>query len=224
LRLLSRTKSLKRKELGMIVIIDYGAGNLRSVANAIARLGYQPRVTSDPGEVANAQAVILPGVGAAADTMENLERLKLVNPIRQLAADGRPFLGVCIGLQVLFTSTEEGGWHECLGIIPGQVRKLPSGLKIPHMGWNQVKQTISHPIFEGIPDEANFYFVHSYYVEPEDRSLVAGETEYGVRLCSVIARGNLIATQFHPEKSGEAGLRLYGNFIKLALAAKVSGT
>lgn len=205
----------------MIVIIDYGAGNLRSVANAIAKLGYQPRVTSDPGEVVKAQAVILPGVGAAADTMANLKGLKLVNPIRQLITDGRPFLGICVGLQILFASTEEGGGHECLGIIPGRVRRLPSGLKIPHMGWNQVKQKISHPIFEGIPDEANFYFVHSFYAEPEDRSLVAGETEYGVRLCSAIARGNLIATQFHPEKSGQIGLRLYDNFIKLALAAKV---
>jgi glutamine amidotransferase len=205
----------------MIVIIDYGAGNLRSVANAIAKLGYQPRVTSDPREVVKAQAVILPGVGAAADTMANLKRLELASPIRQLATEGRPFLGICVGLQVLFTSTEEGGGHECLGIIPGQVRRLPSGLKIPHMGWNQVKQKISHPIFEGIPDEANFYFVHSFYAEPEDRTLVAGETEYGVRLCSAIARGNLIATQFHPEKSGQIGLRLYDNFIKLALAAKV---
>jgi glutamine amidotransferase len=208
----------------MIVIVDYGAGNLRSVANAIAKLGYQPRITSDPAEVLKAQAVILPGVGAAADTMANLERLGLANPIRQLVTEGRPFLGVCIGLQVLFTSTEEGGGRECLGIIPGRVRRLPSGLKIPHMGWNQVRQTIAHPVFEGIPDEANFYFVHSYYVEPDDRSLVAGETEYGVRLCSVIARGNLIATQFHPEKSGEIGLRLYDNFIKLALPARVRKT
>jgi glutamine amidotransferase len=193
------------------------------VANAIARLGYQPRITSDPSKVVKAQAVILPGVGAAGDTMASLERLKLANPIRQLIAEGRPFLGVCIGLQVLFTSTEEGGGHECLDIIPGRVRRLPLGLKIPHMGWNQVRQTISHPVFEGIPDEANFYFVHSYYVAPEDRSLVAGETEYGIPICSVIARGNLVATQFHPEKSGEAGLKLYDNFIKLALAVKGKG-
>jgi len=203
-----------------IVVIDYGAGNLRSVANAIARLGYQPRITGDPTEVANAGAVILPGVGAAADTMANLKRLGMAQVIGQLITEGRPLFGVCVGLQVLFTSTEEGGGHECLGIIPGQVRRLPSGLKIPHMGWNQLKQIVSHPIFEGIPDEANFYFVHSYYVEPEDRSLVAGETEYGVRLCSAIARGNLVATQFHPERSGEIGLKLYDNFIKLALAAK----
>jgi glutamine amidotransferase len=215
---------MRKRGLGMIAIIDYGAGNLRSVANAITRLGYQPGITSDPAEVANADGVILPGVGAAADTMANLKRLKLVAPIRQLIAEGRPFFGVCIGLQVLFTSTEEGGGHECLGIIPGRVRRLPSGLKIPHMGWNQVRQLSSHPIFEGIPDEANFYFVHSYYVEPEDSSLVAGETEYGIRFCTAIARGNLVATQFHPERSGETGLRLYDNFIRLALATKVGGT
>ena len=131
-------------------------------------------------------------------------------------------MGVCIGLQVLFDGTEEGGWHECLGIIPGRVRKLPAGLKIPHMGWNQVKQSVSHPIFDGIPDGANFYFVHSYYAEPDDKSLVAGETEYGISLCSVIARGNLVATQFHPEKSGELGLKIYDNFIKMALSAEPS--
>ncbi len=207
----------------MIVIVDYGAGNLRSVVNAVTRLGYRPKITSSPGEVLNAQAVIVPGVGAAADTVENLKTLGLASPIGQLIADDRPLLGICIGLQILFTGTEEGGWHECLGVIPGRVRRLPLGLKIPHMGWNQVKQRISHPVFEGIPDEANFYFAHSYYVEPGDKSLVAGETDYGIPLCSVIARGNLVATQFHPEKSGELGLKIYDNFIKLALAAKVSG-
>ncbi len=201
----------------MIAIIDYSAGNLRSVANAVARLGYQSKITSRPAEVLNAQAVILPGVGAAADTMANLERLGLVDPIRRIIAEGRPFFGVCLGLQILFTGTEEGGWHECLGILRGRVRRLPSGLKIPHMGWNQVKQIISHPVFDGIPDEANFYFVHSYYAEPDDKSLVAGETNYGTSICSVIAEGNLIANQFHPEKSGEFGLRMYDNFMKLAM-------
>ena len=207
----------------MITIIDYGAGNLRSVVNAVSKLGYQPRVTNSPGDVLNARAVILPGVGAAANTMTSLKALELVSPLRRFIAENRPFLGVCIGLQILFTGTEEGGWHECLDIIPGLVRKLPSGLKIPHMGWNQVKQKTSHPIFDGIPDEANFYFVHSYYAEPDDRALVAGETEYGISMCSVLSRGNLVATQFHPEKSGEAGLRLYDNFIKNALGTKVSG-
>lgn len=207
----------------MITIVDYGAGNLRSVVNAITRLGYQPKITSSPTEMIGAQAVILPGVGAAADTMANLKRLGLASPVCHLIADDRPFFGVCIGLQVLFSGTEEGGWHECLGIFPGRVQKLPSGLKIPHMGWNQVKQRVEHPVFEGIPDEANFYFVHSYYVEPDDKSLVIGETDYGIPICSVIARGNLIATQFHPEKSGEVGLKLYDNFLRLALSVRTKG-
>jgi glutamine amidotransferase len=204
----------------MIAVIDYGAGNLRSVTNAVGRLGYSPEVTNRPGDIITARADILPGVGAAADTMANLKMLGLVGPIREFIAEGYPFLGVCIGLQVLFNATEEGGGHKCLGIIPGSVRRLPPELKTPHMGWNQVKQRVAHPVFDNIPDEANFYFVHSYYVEPEDRSLVAGETEYGISLCSVIARGNLVATQFHPEKSGELGLRFYDNFLKMAMTDK----
>jgi len=207
----------------MIAIVDYGAGNLRSVVNAVNKLGYQPTITTRQDDVLNAQAVILPGVGAAGDTMTNLDALGLVSPLRRFIAEDRPFLGVCIGLQILFTGTEEGGWHQCLDIIPGTVRKLPPRLKIPHMGWNQVKQKISHPIFDGIPDEANFYFVHSYYVEPDDGSLVIGETEYGISICSVIAKGNLVGTQFHPEKSGEVGLKVYDNFMKIALRERVKG-
>ncbi len=204
----------------MIAVIDYGAGNLRSVANAIARLGYQPRITARARDLSEAQAVILPGVGAAGDTMESLQNLGLVAPIKQLIADDKPFFGVCIGLQVLFDGTEEGGGHDCLGIIAGRVKRLPAGLKVPHMGWNQVQQRCRHPIFEGIPEGANFYFVHSYYGEPEDKSLVAGETEYGISMGSVLARGNLVATQFHPEKSGEHGLKMYANFIRHALNDK----
>lgn len=206
----------------MIAIVDYGAGNLRSVINAVMRLGYQPGIISKGDELLAADAVILPGVGAAGDTMANLDVLGLVEPIRRYIAQGRPFLGVCIGLQVLFTGTEEGGWHKCLGIIPGVVRRLPPEQKIPHMGWNQVKQKIAHPLFNGIPDEANFYFVHSYYVEPEDMELIAGETEYGIKICSVMIKGNLVATQFHPEKSGELGLTIYDNFIKMALGTNSS--
>jgi glutamine amidotransferase len=204
----------------MIAVIDYGAGNLRSVANAIARLGYQPRITARARDLSEAQAVILPGVGAAGDTMESLRNLGLVAPIKRLIADDRSFFGVCIGLQVLFDGTEEGGGHDCLGVIAGRVKRLPAGLKVPHMGWNQVQQRCRHPIFEGIPDGANFYFVHSYYGEPEDKSLVAGETEYGIPMSSVLARGNLVATQFHPEKSGEHGLKMYANFIRYALNDK----
>lgn len=200
----------------MITIIDYGAGNLRSVSNAITSLGYKASISGDPGEVIRAQAVILPGVGAAADTMANLEERGLIGPIRQVIAAGLPFFGICMGLQVLFTETEEGGMHKCLNIIPGRVRKLPSGLKNPHMGWNQVRQLCSHPIFDGIPDNSYFYFVHGYYADPDNRSLIAGETAYGLPLCSLLIRDNLIATQFHPEKSGALGLRMYNNFIKIA--------
>lgn len=204
----------------MIAIIDYGAGNLRSVANAVAELGYQPKVTDKPADVLGAAAVIFPGVGAAADTMHNLVESGMAEVVRQLISEERPLFAVCVGMQVLFSGTEEGGWHECLGMIPGAVRRLPSGLKIPHMGWNQVKQRALHPIFEAIPDEANFYFVHSYYADPDDISVVAGTTDYGVSMCSVMIRGNLVATQFHPEKSGNHGLRMYANFLKMALEGK----
>ena len=201
----------------MIAIIDYGAGNLRSVANAITRLGYQAKVTDRPGDVLRAEAVVLPGVGAAADTMTNLVKTGMANVIRQLVAEQRPLFAVCLGLQILLSETEEDGGHRCLGVVPGVVRRLPSGLKIPHMGWNQVKQRPGQPLFMGIPDEANFYFVHSYYAEPEDKSLVAGTTDYGVSFCSVLIKGNLVATQFHPEKSGQYGLKMYDNFLKTAM-------
>jgi len=204
----------------MIAIIDYGAGNLRSVANAVKKLGYHPRVTSTPDEVLDAVAVILPGVGAAADTMNSLEKLGMTDAIRKLIQRRRPLFAVCVGLQILLSGTEEGGWHECLGIIPGKVRRLPQGPKIPHIGWNQVKQRLTHPVFEGIPDEANFYFVHSFYAEPEDKSVVAGTTNYGVSICSMVIKASLIATQFHPEKSGEYGLKMYANFLKTALSRR----
>jgi len=204
----------------MIAIIDYGAGNLRSVVNAVSRLGYEAKVVNSPDEVVSARVVILPGVGAAADTMASLRKTGLDSAVQRYISEGRPFLGVCIGMQVLFGGTEEGGWQECLGVIAGAVRRFAPGLKVPHMGWNQVKQKVAHPIFEGVPDEANFYFVHSYYVKPEEGSLVAGETEYGIPFCSVVAKDSLVATQFHPEKSGEVGLKIYDNFIRVALGAE----
>jgi glutamine amidotransferase len=200
----------------MIAIIDYGAGNLRSVVNAIHYLGYQPKITRNPADLAHAQAIILPGVGAAADTIKNLRQQQLIEPIHQCLHDGKYFLGICVGMQILLTSTEEGSWSACLNIIPGEVKRLPEGLKIPHMGWNQVKQASRHLIYNDIPDETNFYFVHSYYVDPSDRSLVIGETDYGITFCSVIAKDNMVATQFHPEKSGQYGLKMYDNFLKMA--------
>jgi len=197
----------------VIAIIDYGASNLSSVSKAITKIGYQSKVTSKPQEVLEADIVILPGVGAAGEAMHRLQQRNLSEPIQQIASENRPLLGICLGLQLLFASTEEGG-ERCLDIFPGVVRKLPSQLKIPHMGWNQVKQKISHPLFWGIEDNAYFYFVHSYYVEPEDKSLIAGETDYGLSFSSVIIKGNLVATQFHLEKSGQRGLRMLRNFLE----------
>jgi glutamine amidotransferase len=200
----------------MIAVIDYGAGNLRSVENALVKLGYQPKITREPEDVLGATAVIFPGVGAAADAMQSLREAGMDEAIQEVISVGHPLFAICVGMQVLLSSTEEGGWNECLGVISGTVKRLPSGLKVPHIGWNQVKQVDRHPIFEGIPDESNFYFVHSYYAEPEDATVVAGTTEYGVTLCSVLIKDNLVATQFHPEKSGALGLKMYDNFLKLA--------
>ncbi|HEX2172431.1 MAG TPA: imidazole glycerol phosphate synthase subunit HisH, partial [Dehalococcoidia bacterium] len=153
----------------------------------------------------------------AHDTTRALKERGLDEPFRQVVAEGRPVLGVCVGLQVLFDWTEEGGGAPCLGVLPGLVRRLPAGQKVPHMGWNQVAFERSHPILDGIPDNTNFYFVHSYHVVPADPAITLGTTEYGVRFPSLIATGSLVATQFHPEKSGAWGLRFYRNFCRLAL-------
>jgi len=204
-----------------LIIVDYGAGNLRSVARAVAHAGGEPLITSSGRDVEGAEALIVPGVGAAADTMRNLRRHALVEPIREYIAGGRPFLGVCMGQQALFDVSEEGGEHPCLGVLPGRVVRLPPGLKVPHMGWNQVRVVRPHAVFEGIPDGSYFYFVHSYYPQPEDPGIVIGETEYGVTFASVVGRDNVVATQFHPEKSGAMGLRMYENFLRLAAGATV---
>lgn len=201
----------------MIAVIDYGAGNLGSVVNAINKLGYQSKVTCKPADVLNAKAVILPGVGAAGDTVDRLKKLGMSSVIRQLINEGRSLFAICVGLQILLSSTEEGGGNKCFDIISGKVKRLPKQLKIPHMGWNQVRQRNDHPIFRGIPDEANFYFVHSYYADPDDKSLISGTTNYGIEFCSMIIKDNLVATQFHPEKSGKNGLRMYSNFLDMAL-------
>ncbi len=202
--------------MAKIVVVDYGAGNLRSVSRAVSHVGPAPSVSADPQDVRDADALIVPGVGAAADTMRNLREHGMVEPVREYIASGRPFLGVCMGQQALLSVSEEGGEHECLGVIPGRVKKLPGGQKVPHMGWNNVRQRREHPIFAGIPDGSYFYFVHSYAPEPDDPEVVIGETDYGVTFASVLARDNIVATQFHPEKSGEMGLRMYANFLAFA--------
>jgi len=196
-------------------VVDYGAGNLRSVTKALEVVGGSPIITSDAAEVARARALVLPGVGAGNAAMRTLERLGLAEPLVRYARSGRPFFGVCLGMQLLMENSDEGE-SRCLGLVRGRVKRLPSGVKIPHMGWNQVKLLREHPVFSGIPSGANFYFVHSYYAEPEETSLALATTDYGISFCSVIARGNLIATQFHPEKSGNVGLRVYENFLRFA--------
>ncbi len=200
-----------------VVIVDYGAGNLRSVARAVAHAGVEAEVTAAPDAIEGARAVILPGVGAAADTMRHLREGGLDGPIRDYIASGRPFLGVCMGMQALFDRSEEEGEHACLGVLGGSIVRFPRGMTVPHMGWNTVHAAASHPVFAGIPQDAYFYFVHSYYPVPTDVAMVVGETDYlGVRFPAAVGRGNVIATQFHPEKSGKWGLLLYANFLRLA--------
>lgn len=202
---------------GPVVIVDYGAGNLRSVARAIAHVDGTPVVSADPDDIDTAVALILPGVGAAADTMSNLRSRGLIEPILRYIEQGRPFLGVCMGLQALFEWSEEGGGQECLGVFPGKILRFPGqGLKVPHMGWNNAEWVREHPLIEGIPSGSSFYFVHSFYPSPSDPGLALGMTEYGVRFPSVVARDNVLATQFHPEKSGDNGLRIYANFLRWA--------
>ena len=198
-----------------LVLIDYDSGNLRSVSRALESQGVDPLVTGEPADLDSADAVILPGVGSGPAAMDALNMRGLVMPIRKYIASGKPFLGICLGLQLLMDRTEEGD-SRCLGVVPGNARLLPPGLKVPHMGWNNVNFKNQHPLVAGIPQDSYFYFVHSYYAAPQDLEGVGGTTEYGIPFCSIYASGNLVATQFHPEKSGPAGLRLYKNFIGLA--------
>ena len=199
-----------------LVVIDYESGNLRSVAKALESIGVSPIVTGDARQIAAADAVVLPGVGSGPAAMDALRQRNLVEPIRECVASGRPFLGVCLGLQLLLDRTEEGG-ADCLGSVAGRVRRLPDGLKVPHMGWNSVRFNREHPVFKGIPQDSHFYFVHSYYAAPDDETWVAGTTDYGVSFCSIYAKDNVVATQFHPEKSGRMGLRIYQNFVTFAV-------
>ena len=196
-----------------VVILDYGAGNLRSVIRAVERVGARPEVASVAAALDGADVVILPGVGAAADTMRNLRERGLVEPIREYIKADRPFLGVCMGLQALMTVSEEGGEHPCLDVLEGRVVRLPEGRKIPHMGWNRVEQRRPTPLLDGIPNGAHFYFVHSYHCDMAKPDDVVATTEYGTDVTAVVERGRLAATQFHPEKSGAYGLRIYRNFL-----------
>jgi glutamine amidotransferase len=201
----------------MIAIIDYEMGNLRSVQKAFERVGHAATVTSDPAVLADADKIILPGVGAFRDAIAALRARNLVEPIRKAVDGGKPFLGICLGLQLLFDKSYEDGEYEGLGIIPGEVVrfKVPAEFKVPHMGWNQVQFRQRPPIFAGIEPGEHFYFVHSYYVVPNDADWIATETEYAQPFCSSICREHLFAVQFHPEKSQAAGLRLLKNFAEL---------
>ena len=200
----------------MIAVVDYGAGNIHSVARALARVGASFEVTGDPEHVLRAAAVILPGVGAAADTMRGLRDARVDDPVLTTIERGTPYLGICMGQEVLFDASEEDGETPCLGVLAGRVVRFPDGLQVPHMGWNQIHQIAESPLFDGIPQDTNVYFVHSYFARPDDPAVTAATTDYGATFTSAVARDNIFATQFHPEKSGLAGLRLYANFIRLA--------
>jgi glutamine amidotransferase len=204
----------------MIHIVDYGMGNLRSVQKAFERLGVDALVCDRPDQLRDAAAMVLPGVGAFRDAIDALNHHDLAGPIRDHIAADQPFLGICLGLQLLFDVSYEDGEYEGLGIVPGEVVRFESqpGLRIPHMGWNEVQFAQRHAVFDGVAAGSHFYFVHSYHVVPQDDSVIAARTDHGGEFVSAIARGNMVATQFHPEKSQNNGRRLFENFGRLAEA------
>ena len=199
----------------MIAIIDYGIGNLRSVQKALEKVGAKAQITQNPTEIRQAQKVVLPGVGAMQPAMQKLKELKLIDLIQETIASGKPFLGICLGLQLLFEKSYEGGEVEGIGILRGTVERF-SSLKVPHMGWNQIK--IERPnarLLAGCENESTFYFCHSYFVRPKDPAVVAATTDYGVEFTCVVEQGNIFGVQFHPEKSQSQGLKVLKNFIQL---------
>jgi len=200
-----------------IAIVDYGMGNLRSVQKGLERVGFPAAVTRDVKTIEQADGVVLPGVGAFRACMDNLREYGLIDTVRRVVEGGKPFLGICLGMQLLFEESEEFGKVEGLGLLPGRVVRFADrpGLKVPHMGWNQIRKRQDVPHLQGIDDGASVYFVHSYYVAPSDPSLAATTTEYGNEFVSAVARGNIFATQYHPEKSQEVGLKILENFGKL---------
>jgi glutamine amidotransferase len=199
----------------MIVIVDYGMGNLRSVQKGFQSQGIEALVSKSPSDISKAEKLVVPGVGAFGDAMEELTKRKLADPIRDSIKQGKPFLGLCLGLQLLFEVSSERGRHKGLGILEGEVKRFQPGLKIPHMGWNQVKFKGQCSIFKGIEDESYFYFVHSYYVEPKDQSVASATTDYGIEFASAVCKDNIYGLQFHPEKSQDLGLKMLKNFGEL---------
>jgi imidazole glycerol-phosphate synthase subunit HisH len=199
----------------MIAIVDYGVGNLRSVQKALERVGAEAVVTGEPGELARARAVVLPGVGAFGDGVAQLWARGLFQPVLHQVEAGKPLLGICLGMQLLFEESEEMGQHRGLGLLPGRVVRFPEGdLKVPHIGWNQLRVS-EDPLLAGIKDGSYAYFVHSYYVAPAQPGDVLATTEYGVQFAAVVGRGRVWGAQFHPEKSQEVGLQLLQNFARL---------
>jgi glutamine amidotransferase len=200
-----------------IAVLDYGMGNLRSVARAVERTGGRPEIIEDPAAVDRARALVLPGVGAFGACVRNIRDAGLESPIRRFLEGGRPFLGVCLGMQVLFASSEEDP-DPGLGVLAGAVRRLPASVKVPHMGWNEVRWTAPHVMSNGIPSGTYFYFVHSFAADAEHEA-ARGLSEHGRPFAAAVGRDGLFATQFHPEKSGEPGLQIYANFVEEARAA-----
>jgi glutamine amidotransferase len=198
----------------VIAIIDYGMGNLHSVSKAVERLGYEAVVTSDSGQILRADGAILPGVGAFGDAMDNLKAAGLSETVREYAAAGKPLLGICLGMQLLFTESEEHGAHQGLNLLPGRVVRFQGAYKIPHMGWNKLELKQDSPLFRGL-DEGYVYFVHSYHALPEVSSDLLATTDYYQPVTAIVGRGNVYGMQFHPEKSGSVGMRLLGNFLNL---------
>lgn len=203
----------------MIAIVDYGVGNLRSVERACLQVGAEARVVANPQELSAVQGIILPGVGAFGDGMARLRAAGWVPALAEWVAAGRPLLGICLGMQLLFAESEEMGQHTGLGFLPGRVRRFGGGVKVPHVGWNQVWPLRAHPLLAGVPSGAYAYFVHSYYVEPADPADILATTDYGEPFASVVARGCILGLQFHPEKSQEVGLRMLANFAGMAARA-----
>ena len=202
----------------MIKIIDYGMGNLRSVQKGFERVGYEAEIVSRPEALSNGSGLVLPGVGAFGDAMENLKRAGLVDAIVKSVSDGVPFLGICLGLQLLFAQSDELGAHRGLDILPGRVTRFPEGQRVPQIGWNQIHVRRESPLLEGVPDGAFFYFVHSFYVDAEREVDVIATTDYEIDYCSVAGRDRFFGVQFHPEKSQDAGLRVLKNFARIAEA------